>query len=76
YMTMNLSHEPFTFCLRMDALFRASENAHLALVVRSDAAVRADEQANLEDNLDYMLSHPLIERFAFDTPAEMLIRQS
>ncbi|MCL4395319.1 MAG: hypothetical protein M1482_11055 [Chloroflexi bacterium] len=72
HMTLNLSFNSFIFSRIMDGLVRKQATSHIAIVVRSDAAVRCDQQYNLEQNLEYVIHHPLIERFSFETPPDLV----
>lgn len=47
-------------------------NPYLAPVVRSDVGVHTTQKANLEQNIQLMLSHPMASRFKFVGPAEAI----
>lgn len=73
-MTLNLAFNSLVVRRIMDTLLSTLRNPYLALVVRSDVTIRPVEQVNLEENLDYILSHPLVEQFVFETPMEAITR--
>lgn len=45
---------------------------YLAPVVRTDAGVKPVAMSRLEQNMAFVLSHPLVKRFQFATPAEAI----
>ena len=73
-MTMNLALSPFFFSKMMDRLLVDSENPYLALVMRTDIGVKTIHQHNVTQNFEYILNHPLAQRFVFETPAEVIGR--
>jgi hypothetical protein len=62
------------FSATMDGLLGVSRSPYLAPVIRSGIAVHPRYQANLARNIAHILSHPLIDRFVFETPAETIER--
>jgi len=74
YMTLNLAFNSLMVGRIMDTLLSVLRNPYLALVVRSDVTIRPNEQVNLEENFDDILSHPLVEQFVFETPMEAITR--
>lgn len=74
YLTLNLAFNPWSLCRIVDTLLTASESPYLALVVRSDVSIHPDQHSHLDQTVNYILSHPLIGRLAFETPAEMIRR--
>lgn len=49
-------------------LLGAWRKRYLAPVVRTDAGVNSIYNANMAKNVEFLLSHPLIDRFEFVTP--------
>jgi len=72
-MTLDLAFNPLLFRRILDELLTTLPFPYLALVVRSDAPIREHLRFNLEQNLDFIASHPQLERFVFESP-EALIR--
>jgi hypothetical protein len=70
--TLNLSFNSWSVCRIIDNTLRDSGNPYLGLVVRSDVATRPDQCSNMEQTLEYLLSHESISEMAFCTPAEMI----
>ena len=73
-IALNLGDNPETFSVVMDKLLTSQEEPYLAIVVRSEAAVRNETQVHLEENIGKIQAHPLIQEFAFETPSGMLKR--
>lgn len=72
--TAILSHDPVLFRrIITDALQRRNA-PHLGLPVRSGALAEPRFAARVADNLEWMLSHPLGERFRWSTPDETMQR--
>ena len=75
-LTLNLGRGNNGFASIMNELIHSLERPYLAMVVRSDAC--GDRPAdpthteNLKKNIDYILNHPLRDRFVFSTPAEAM----
>ncbi len=72
HATLNLSFNSWSVCRVIDSALRDSENPYLGFVVRSDVATRPDQCSNMEQTLEYLLSHESITEMAFCTPAEMM----
>ena len=53
-------------------LLNTLEKPYLTLVLRSDNGIKPRHMKNIQDNLNYLLSHPFAERFVFSTPAELM----
>ena len=74
YMTLNLAFNSLVFVRIMDHLIDTLEEPYLAIVMRTDTAIQTDQRWNLDQTLDYLAQHPWVERFAFETPPEMIRR--
>jgi len=70
--TLNLSFDTWGLCRIIDRVLSNSEEPYLALVVRSDVATLPDQGSNMEQTLEYLLTHPSITELAFETPAELI----
>lgn len=68
--TLSLSLGASEFRHVMDKLLNVDRAQYLALAVRTDVCANQRSEANLEQNVAFMLSHPQVDRFAFATPAE------
>jgi hypothetical protein len=75
-MAMFLNHEPFLFCRVMDHLLSESDTPYLAFIARSDIGIKEEEKLNVSRNFEYMMNHPLAERFVFETPSGLIQRIS
>lgn len=73
-MTLNLGFDAHAFSHVMDRLLSESKNPYLALVARTDVAIDPVQRAHLEQNMDRILSHPLIGKFVFETPVKVIKR--
>lgn len=73
-MAMFLNHEPFVFSKVMDKLLTESESPYLALIARSDIGINPDEKFFVAKNFEYILNHPLVDRFVFETSPEFIQR--
>jgi hypothetical protein len=71
-MTLNLSFDTWALCRIIDSILSESEPPYLGFVVRSDVITHADQRSNMEQTLEYLVSHPSINEMAICTPAEML----
>jgi hypothetical protein len=67
---LNLALDAPLFRALMDSWLAAAEEKYLALVVRADACLPARFRANVAENMNSLLSHPLAGRFQFSRPAE------
>jgi len=74
YLTLNLAFNPWILCRIINTLLTSSDSPYLALVVRSDVSLHADQKSHLDQTVNYILDHPLIEQLVFETPAEMIRR--
>jgi len=73
-ITLNLAFNQMILSRIADGLLGIPWKPYLALVARTDIAISPDQRSNLQDNIGYLLSHPLVQRFAFETPAEAIRR--
>lgn len=69
--SLNLGDHPGLFCLLADKLLQTGSTQYMALIMRSDVGSYEHLMLQLGDNVDYLLSHDLAGRFAFETPQEM-----
>jgi hypothetical protein len=69
---LNLELNPPVFRALTQSWLEAAEEKYLVLIVRSDACLPARARAQVEQNLDFLLAHPLARSFRFTTPAEAL----
>jgi hypothetical protein len=74
YLTLNLSFNSALFCHALDNALEGGRSNYLAMIVRSDAAVKPPQSFNLSRNAAYILKHPLVSQFVFDTPEEAVER--
>ena len=71
--TLNLSLcSPRNILKIADELLNSLEKPYLSFVIRSDAGIVPRERKNLEDNLEFLIHHPLAERFRFSTAEETM----
>jgi hypothetical protein len=61
-----------TFKLMTNDLLATWRKPFLTPLLRSDAGVSSSWRANMEQNAHFLLSHPLVRRFEFMTPAEAI----
>ncbi|HEV2916015.1 MAG TPA: hypothetical protein VGX92_22235 [Pyrinomonadaceae bacterium] len=73
-ITLFLDADSWVMSRITETLLNAQENPYLALVARSSAVIHPYQRSKLEENLSYILSHPLVSRFVFETPAELIRR--
>jgi len=73
-ITLNLAFEQSVLAPIINRLLSILSNPYLVLVARTDVGVNPGYRFNLEQNLEYLLSHPLIKEFVFETPAEAIKR--
>jgi len=69
---LNLSVNGPLFRGMMNSLLSVWNQSYLAPVVRTDVGSDSRARANMEQNLNFMLSHPLVSRFRFVRPAEAI----
>lgn len=67
---LNLSIDGPLFQIMMKRLLGLWRKPYLAPVVRTDVCSSSPSRANMEQNLNFMLSHPLVNSFKFVRPAE------
>jgi hypothetical protein len=67
---LNLCLDAPLFRVMVGRLLERPAKSYLAPVARTEIGVRPAERANLERNVDFLLSHPLAEHFRFVRPAE------
>lgn len=67
---LNLALAAPLFRALTDSWLAAARDKYLALIVRTDACLPARSRANVAENLNSILSHPLAGRFKFARPAE------
>lgn len=72
YMTLNLSFDTWPVCRIIDRLLNGKKNRYLAMVVRSDVCIHADQYSNMQESFDHILRHPLIGQLAFITPDKII----
>lgn len=69
---LNLSMDGPLFHAIMNNLLTVWRKRYLAPVVRTDAGIRSTPRANMEQNVKFLLSHPLVNRFKCVRPAEAI----
>jgi hypothetical protein len=72
YPILNMNQSPEIFCRYVDDLLDVRKSPYLAFMMRSDVSIRKQQFVNVQGNLDYLLSHPMIGRLSFATPAETI----
>lgn len=72
YVVLNLGLHSHVFCRIMDHLLQTLSKPYISIVMRSDSAIRQDLLPNLEESLDHITNHPLLDSFDFETPIEMV----
>jgi hypothetical protein len=70
--TLRLHIPPEPFRKTLDGLLKIANASYLAVVVRSDVGAHLQRRANLEQNVEYLRSHPQVRNFRFVTPAEAI----
>jgi hypothetical protein len=70
--SLNLAVSPPTFSQLLDRALERSPLTHIAMVVRSDAAIRPKYRANMQANLEGLLVARQRHAFAFSTVAETI----
>jgi hypothetical protein len=73
-MTLDLALHSLLFARVMDDLLHTLRFPYLAIVMRSDTPIREHLRFNLEQSLDHIVNHPMVERFAFETPEDLIQR--
>ena len=74
YSTLNLAFSQDVFSAIAERLLSLLKKPFLVVVARTDVALVPEQRANLEQNLEYLLSHPLVDRFICETPASAIRR--
>lgn len=74
YITTNLSLDTWPVCRIIDRVLSVEKHPYLAMVMRSDVCLHADQNSNMEQSLSHVLRHPLIGRLAFGTPDQLIER--
>ena len=69
---LNLELGAPLFRALLDSWLAAAGGTYLALVVRTDACLPARARANVAENMNFILSHPLARSFKFSKPAEAI----
>jgi len=69
---LNLGLKRPRFCRYMNSLLDLSDESYLAPVVRTDVGIDPVTRAHMEQNMEFILSHPLVKRFKFVRPAEAI----
>ena len=72
-ITLNIgSYGVENFSKIANHLLNTLEKPYLALVLRSDNGIKPRNMKNINDNLTFLLNHPLAKRFAFSSAAELM----
>lgn len=71
-----LNTEPWLMKQEIDWILDSTQKPYLALPVRSNVSLLGNEFQNMQENLQYLLSHPLVTRFIFEPPGNMVARFS
>ena len=71
-MTLNLGFGINNFLEVVRQLLEVQKLPYLAIVARTDVAVRENLCANMEAHLENLMNHPLRECFVFSTPKEAI----
>ena len=69
---LNLSHDRSQFRNMMHSLLDVRTESYLAPAIKTDALIYSPARAHLEQNVNLILSHPLLNRFKFVRPAEAI----
>jgi hypothetical protein len=69
---LNLGLNAPLFRALTESWLAAAEEQYLVLIVRSDNSLPSRGRAHVEENFDFLLTHPLAPRLRFTTPAEAL----
>lgn len=71
---LHTSAEPWLLSRTIDVLLGSLGQRYLALSVRSHEILNRWQLANMSENFNYLLSHPLVKNFVLETPAELVAR--
>jgi hypothetical protein len=69
---LNLELNAPVFRALTESWLAAAEEKYLVLIIRSDACLPERARVNVEENLDFLLTHPLARSFRFTRPADAL----
>lgn len=69
---LNLALGAPLFRALVDSWLATAGGTYLALIVRTDACLPARARANVAENMNFILSHPLARSFKFSRPAEAI----
>jgi hypothetical protein len=72
YETLNLRLDPRFIKAAMNHLLKTMAKPYLTFVVRADIGIKPHLMRNMQDNLNYVMSHPSAKKFVFSTPAETM----
>jgi glycosyltransferase involved in cell wall biosynthesis len=72
YETLNLRHERRFIEPAVNHLLKTMARPYLTLVIRSDIGTKPHMMKNMQDNLNYVMAHPMAKKFVFCTPAETI----
>ena len=74
YLTLNLGFHWSVCSSIMDTLLAVFGEPYVVLVARTNVASDPNLRVSLKQNVDYLLSQPLLKTFSFETPAEAMQR--
>ncbi len=74
YVTLNLAFDLSTFSSIVERLLVRLDNPILVIVARTDVAVDPGQRTNLQQNIEYLVTHPLAAQFSCETPAKAIKR--
>jgi hypothetical protein len=69
---LNLGHDRSQFRAMMHSLLDVRMKSYLAPAIKTDVLMYSPARAHLERNVDFILSHPSVNRFKFVGPAEAI----
>jgi hypothetical protein len=69
-----LNSHPMFMGPSIDALLEHAARPYLALPVRTDVTLHTHELWNLQENIDFLLSHSRARQFVFEPPADLVAR--
>jgi hypothetical protein len=72
-MTLRLARHSPTVCTIMDHLLHEIDQPYLALLVRSDAAMKENERKEMDLTFNHIMNHRYASDFAFSTPREGMV---
>lgn len=68
YVPLSMAMQPSFFKHRANDILRAEASAYLCIVARTDQAASPVYVSNFKENMEFLLSHPSLERMSFATP--------